>query len=153
MLSQGWHDGAAPGFFIFFLFFWLDPKELNSAQAERKAELARALLRRSRISEAKRSRPQKTGLPHGLSKRVSFTAGSAFFESKRSAKAPRPAMNLNPLSSALWRAPLRFWAEALAPYPVKWRPAYNQLLRMTKLEWAGRVGKADRRGRACPRED
>ena len=34
-------------------------------------------------------------------------------------KASRPAMNLTPLSSALWRALLRFWASANAPIPVK----------------------------------
>ena len=62
---------------------------------------------------------QKTGPSHGLSKWVSFTAGSAFFESKRSAKAPHPAMNLNPLSSSFWLALPRFWASACAPNPIK----------------------------------
>jgi hypothetical protein len=45
-------------------------------------------------------------------------------EGKRSAKAPRPALSLNPLSSALWLPLLLFLAVACAPIPWQVFPAF-----------------------------
>ena len=46
-------------------------------------------------------------------------------EGKRSAKAPRPALSLNPLSSAFGPALPRFLAIAHAPSPWRWVVLYG----------------------------
>ena len=84
------------GFNKFFIcYFWLDPK----------------VTKRSRPKTMACRTASLSGEPQG---------GECLrAEGKRSAKAPRPALRLNPLSSALWPALPRFLASAHAPSPVK----------------------------------
>ena len=93
-----------------------------------------ALMQKNQKIKAKNN-----GLPHGRSKRLSFMAGSAFFESKRSAKASRPALNLNLLARPLgWRRS-RFWPRLTHPSQSGFVVLKKQVA--TPLGWAGRNGR------------
>ena len=81
------------------------------------------------------------GLPHGFSKCVSLKAGSAFFESKRSAEASRPALSLNPLSSAFGGRCSRFWPRPTHPTRLR---LFLLKVEHSPLQWRGAEGEVEK---------
>ena len=84
---------------------------------------------------------KNNGLPHSRSKMLSFKAGSAFFESKRSAKAPRPAVNLNLLARPLGRRPSDFWPRPTHPTRLR---LFLLKVEHSPLPWRGAEGEVEK---------